>query len=241
MNTIDIRTSLNVVIEYELARLGERILAFIIDQVILWSSVGLLSLLINSTFDRSTTEAINFLIIYPIIIFYTLFFEMVMNGQTPGKKAMNLKAIKLNGREAGSSDYLIRWAFRPVDIWASLGMVSALLISSSEKNQRLGDTLSDMVIVKLKPARRFTLENILQIRKTEGYKVRYPNVVSLGDEEMLLVKNVLSRQRTLRNKAHDEATAEMAAAISARLGIRMPGDYREFLKNLLEDYIVLTR
>ena len=241
MNTVEIRTSQNVVIEYELARLGDRILAFAIDQVILWTSVGILIGLAYWTLDYRSADMVQRFILYPVFVFYTLSFEILLNGQTPGKRLMGLKVMKLSGREGGMSDYMIRWAFRFIDIWTSLGAVASLLISSSEKNQRLGGLLSDTVVVRLKPSRNFQLENILQIRNADSYQVSYPGVANLHDDDMLLVKNALSRQRTFRNKAHDEALEQLATVLAQRLGIGKPGDSHRFLRTLLEDYIVLTR
>ncbi len=119
MKTIDIRTTQNVTISYELAEVRDRILAFILDVIV--KSVGLLILWwlfisLVSEVDSTTSQYFAYIIIIPLAAFYTLFFEIWLNGQTPGKKLLKIKVIKLDGKQPEFYDYLIRWTFRIIDI-----------------------------------------------------------------------------------------------------------------------------
>jgi uncharacterized RDD family membrane protein YckC len=147
MKTIEITTAQKVTIQYELASVGNRIAAFIVDLMVLYGMVLLLTaVFVNLLGGASLFNYFIFLVLVPIMLFYTLMSEILLDGQTLGKRAVGLKVVKLNGDPASAFDYLIRWAFRFTDIWMSAGSVAALLISSSLYSQRLGCLLSGTTV-----------------------------------------------------------------------------------------------
>jgi len=116
------------------------------------------------------------------------------------------------------------------------------LISSSAKTQRLGDMTANTTVIRLSPDLKFKLEDILKINTLENYEPHYPEVKSLTEKDMLLVKQVLSRQRVHNNKAHSELVNQLVAKLCTELDIKLnTRDKIGFLKTLLRDYIVLTR
>src|SRR2546423_14572591 len=109
MRTIEITTTQNVTIEYQLAGVRDRIIAFIIDAVIMWLSMVLLLMIMGVALPKELMQYMIYLAILPIFLFYSLASEIFGNGQSWGKKALGIKVVKINGSEAGVSDYLIRW------------------------------------------------------------------------------------------------------------------------------------
>src|SRR6185295_16998115 len=107
MQTIEINTTQNVVIEYELSDLKDRVLAFIIDAFILYISIMLLSALYHGIFEGGS-EYFYYFVLIPVFVFYSPIMEYFMKGQSPGKKAMNIKVVKLTGEEADVTAYLAR-------------------------------------------------------------------------------------------------------------------------------------
>jgi len=242
MRTIDITTTQKVAIEYELGSLRERFMAFFIDIVIIFCSAFIISILFIMLFSERYFNYFVFILPLPIVLFYTLVSELIMNGQTFGKKAMNIKVVKINGKEPAISDYLIRWVFRLIDIWFSSGSIAAILISSTDKNQRLGDILSNCTVIRTRSRIRFSLNDILNIKSIENYTPSYPGVNRYTEEDMLLVKQVLERVTFYPNTAHKEALNALSEKISSQLDLKeVPYDQVEFLKTVLRDYIVITR
>ncbi len=64
-----------------------------------------------------------------------------MEGQTPGKKLMKIRVVKIDGYQAGFGDYMIRWVFRLIDV-SFAGVVGLISMIVSKNNQRLGDIAS---------------------------------------------------------------------------------------------------
>ncbi len=247
-NTIDIRTTQNVTIEYELATLRERILAFLIDLFLIGTMYFLLLVLALSTIgDEGEESGLLFYFIVgllPLALFmlYHLLSEVLANGQSWGKKSMGIRVVRLDGREPGLSDYLLRAVFHIVDTLTSAGILAAILISTSGKNQRLGDMTANTTVIRMRHKQRFKLEDILRINTLDDYRPQYPEVRQLSEQDMLLVKNALSRYQSYRNRAHHEVIDELVDRLQDLLGIEeTPRDKVAFLKTLIRDYIVLTR
>lgn len=244
MQTIEIRTTQNVTIEYELASLRERFFAIFIDSLIVGSFYFVLLMILTNTVDSVLFDypGLISLILVGMFIFYQLFSEILADGQSWGKKAMGIKVVRLDGKEPGLSDYLLRAVFHMVDSVVSLGIMAALMISSSNKNQRLGDMTAGTTVIRIKFNLRFQLEDILKINTIEDYEPTYPEVRRLSEKDMLLIKTIISRYRKYRNNAHQEVIDELVANLVRQLDISVPPrDKIAFLKTLVRDYIVLTR
>ena len=238
MKTIEINTAQNVTIQYELASFGNRAAAFFIDLIVLF---GLISCLNIFFLQLGSSTVFMYLILLPVMLFYTLCSEILLDGQTIGKRAMGIKVVKLNGDPATAFDYLIRWAFRFLDIWVSAGSIAAMLISSSTYNQRLGCLLSGTTVIKKSSTRTFTLKDILNIQSIQNHHPSFPTVVQLSEEDMLFVKKVLERNKRYKNESHRELLEKLADKIADIIGVNVQRDKEKFLKTILADYIVLTR
>lgn len=241
MSNIAINTTQNVTIEYELASVRERIIAFLMDYFILIISIVFLIFLYSLITGDTNTEYFIYFVIVPFYVFYSLTSEIIGNGQSLGKKAFGIKIIKLNGKEPTTSDYIMRWAFRLIDIYVSLGMVASSLISSGNKGQRLGDLIANTTIVRIRPSRTVSLREILSIKTLLEYKPVYINVRLMKEEEMILIKQVIDRFGKYKNEVHKQALDRIAIATARKLSIEEPKDKLEFLKTILKDYVVLSR
>ena len=123
-----------------------------------------------------------------------------------------------------------------VDTFLSFGALASLLISSSNKSQRLGDMTANTTVIKLKSSLRFQLEDILKINTIDNYEPTYEQVRQLSEKDMLLIKTIISRYRQYPNEAHQKVIKDLTNHISDLLGIvEPPGDKIAFLKTLIRD------
>lgn len=248
MQTIDITTTQNVTIEYELASLRERFLAFFIDLLIVGAIyvvfiIIFMAILGEDSLDSGHTSRF-FAQLLPIglMIIYQLISEVLGNGQSWGKRALGLKVVRLDGKEPSMSDYLLRAVFHMIDTILSMGIIAALLISSSNKRQRMGDMTANTTVIRVKFSLRFRLEDILKINSIADYEPKYPQVRQLSEQDMLQIKTLISRHLRYRNAAHSSVLNELVNNLKEQLSIEEQiTDKIEFLKTLIRDYIVLTR
>lgn len=248
MKSIDITTTQNVTIEYEHASLRERILAYLLDALILTVGYFMFVLLLKAIFGNGLFSGVSdFAIVWlsPIAVFflYNILFEIWNGGQTPGKKAMNIKVIRLDGKDPEWGDVVLRSILHLVDSLASAGVIGLLLIKTTGKCQRLGDMAANTTVIRLFASRfLFRLEDILSISSLETYTPIYPQVRTLSERDMIFIKNALTRYQNFPNNAHYNVVVDLSSYVAPLLQLdHSPNNRVEFLKTLLRDYIVLTR
>lgn len=242
MRTIEVTTTQNVTIEYELADARYRILAFVIDFIIIMLAIFFVNIFMGISGLWRYKEFVFWFITLPFFLFYSLASEILADGQSWGKKALGICVVKINGTKCSAGDYLIRWAFRMVDIYLSVGSVASLLISSTERSQRLGDIAANTTVVRIRPKNNLRLKDIMNIRTFQNYVPKYPAVRQMKESEMLIVKNALERVKKYPNQAHQQAVANLAEILKQRLNVmeNIPNPVN-FINTVLNDYIVLTR
>lgn len=270
MKTIDIVTSNNVTIQYELSSIATRFVGLLLDMVIWWSYLGIaiyFSTLIfvsvtslapeqvtwdawgssiNTSYWKYLFVAIVSLlfvaIIYIPVFFYRFLSEYLFSGRTVGKMATGVRVIKVNGEVPSLTDFFLRSSFMLIDFWMSLGSFGFLTSSSSDRNQRIGDMVAGTVVIRVKPSINYSIRDILSIKTAKNHTPQYPSVTSLTDDDMLLIKNAIERVRKFPNESHKKLITELAQKCQTLLSIEnVPSNKLTFLKTLLQDYIVLTR
>ena len=240
MQTIEIRTTQNVLIDYELASLRERFAAYFLDILIFWSIAVLLTVILAPFFLNAGPFLALFVLLCWIV--YHFLSESLMEGQTVGKRLLSIQVVRVDGKESRSTDHFLRAIFMIPDIMFSGGVVASVLIASSEKKQRFGDMAANTTVVRKKSRSRFLLEDIVKINSMENYEITYPQVRRLSEEDLLLVKNVIDRYEAYQNDSHREAVRDLVKKITEILNLKeTPNRPILFLKTLIRDYIVLTR
>ena len=177
MQTVSVRTAQNVVIDYPVASLGDRILAYFIDVLIIIAYFILIFLIMASGDVGSTALFISTLVIPPFL--YHLLFEIFMNGQSPGKRQMNIKVVRLDGTPATIGNYIIRWLLRLIEIDFLSGAVALLTIAISGKGQRLGDIAAGTTVVKLVKQAAVTAKEVFTLAD-ENYSPVFQQVIQLN-------------------------------------------------------------
>ncbi|HEX7870295.1 MAG TPA: RDD family protein [Chryseobacterium sp.] len=194
MSQIAINTSQNVNINFITASIGERIVAYLIDGLIkvaylvatfyLFFNILNLGHLLDGM-DSWSQNAIYIVLTLPVSL-YPLVLESLMEGQTPGKKVMKIRVVKIDGYQASFGDYLIRWVFRLIDT-TFVGIVGLISMIVSKNNQRLGDIASGTAVISLKNNINIShtiLENI-----NHDYIPTFPQVIGLSDNDMRIIKD----------------------------------------------------
>ncbi len=239
MRVIEITTTQNVTIQYELATVWQRIFAYLLDIII----IMLLSWILGLIFWLGTeSDLVAGIVASIIFFFYTPISEMTIRGQTIGKLALGIRVVKLSGKQPTFTDYMTRWAFRMVDIYFTIGSVGILMIASTDNGQRLGGLLSNTTVVKRENSFKLDLGDLLRLNSREGYEATHRNVTRLSEEDMLLVKSVIDRYQRHPNKAHQDAVLQTTRRLMELLGLNEePKNKLQFLRKVLSDYVVLTR
>ncbi|MFN0035326.1 MAG: RDD family protein [Saprospiraceae bacterium] len=244
--TIEIRTTQNVTIEYELAGLRERALAWLLDAAIVvfgYYLVLIVGVLIVGDGGDMWWGVFFGVVLFLSYFLYNIFFEISRRGQSPGKMALGIKVVRIDGKEPEWSDVTLRALLQLVDSIFCLGVVGGLLIKTTAKAQRLGDMAANTTVIKLQSTTyAFRLADILSISSIENYQPVYPQVRNLSERDMIFVKTALTRLGTYPNQAHEDLVEDLVTRLMPLIGVEQrPFNRVEFLRTLLKDYIVLTR
>jgi uncharacterized RDD family membrane protein YckC len=243
MRTLEIRTAQNVAIEYSLADVRDRALALLVDLIIMAIGSLLLLFIYGALMPQSAQSYINYFTYLPVFVFYTVVSEVATNGYSAGKMLLGIKVVKVNGTEARLSDYLIRWVFRLIDIYFSLGVVGTVMVNSTTRGQRIGDILANTTVIRVKlQNRQIGLKTIEKMRTTSTHVAQYREVLQMNESEMLLIKSTIDQFARYPNEAHKEVIVELATTLRKRLRIvSKEKSELAFLQALINDYIILTR
>ncbi len=193
MSQIAINTSQNVNINFNISSVGERFLAFIIDSVIkiaygivifyLFFGVFDLGYILNGL-DEWSVGAVYSILLFPTII-YPVVLESLMEGQTPGKKVMKIRVVKIDGYQASFGDYLIRWVFRVIDV--SFLIVGFITMIITKNNQRFGDIAAGTAVISLK--NNINISHTILENLKNDYVPTFPQVIGLSDNDMRIIKD----------------------------------------------------
>ena len=136
------------------ASIGERLIALAIDYILLGFYVfSTLALFSRIHLPSDFTMLFFFAIVYLPVLLYAFLCEMFNQGQSFGKRLMNIRVVKADGSTPGIGSYLLRWLLFPIDgpVTGGLGLLVVLLTKNS---QRMGDLAAGTMVIKEKDYRK---------------------------------------------------------------------------------------
>lgn len=214
---IVIETPEKIYFTHQLAEIGTRAAAYLIDIliqigiIILMGILGILSFFNTKMYDNQgyLALAVFYLLIFIFQWFYFAFFEIIMNGSTPGKKACKIKVIKYNGDRLDLPSIVLRNLLRSADsipfpVFNILGGFVALI---NKNNKRLGDMVSGTIVVVDEDINidEPDFETIF-IKKTKGI------ITKLNKENRLSEKDLFILRKVLNSRKENEMSAQISAS-----------------------------
>jgi uncharacterized RDD family membrane protein YckC len=191
-------------LQVELANVGSRTLAILID-----IAVGGLALFIvyavsellahdvaEDWFTKMSTTVLQTALILLIFGFqwcYFNLFEWLWNGQTPGKRLMHLRVIKVDGSPVSGIDVLLRNLSRPIDTLGPMGLIGLLMIFVNRKAQRLGDLMARTLVIH-ETAIDWSIFDPVAARKEEASGAIAAPVIRLSSKQWELLHRYLNRR-----------------------------------------------
>jgi len=258
MPIIQIATAFNIDLEFEIAEFHKRLLAYIIDYVLMIIFLFSMKYLLYAGFHINFEEnmGLDILVISVPMLLYSLLTELWMNGQTVGKKILGIRVISLEGGEPTFGQYILRWITKFFEwpflfgyiffskeallvytfITGLLGIAVVITIAVTPKSQRLGDLAAGTVVVNTRS--KLTVEDtvFMEVNKTD-YKVMFPDVMRLSDRDINTIKSVLTQAA---KRSNYEMCNRVATKVKDVLKITTDMHSDQFLEKLLEDYNYLA-
>jgi uncharacterized membrane protein SpoIIM required for sporulation/uncharacterized RDD family membrane protein YckC len=209
---LEVETPEHVVLDLEIAGVGSRALAAILDMIILVGSfLGVMTVLAILAGYGLTVGRLGSAILllggFAAWTGYFIFFEGLRQGQTPGKRAVGIRVVMDTGYAVTLSAAAARNLLRTADFLPPPYLTGALLVALHPRAKRLGDMVAGTVVARDRPA------------ETAGARPRLPastepdTLPELTDAEFQLLAQYAARETQLAPAAR----GRLAVAIAARL------------------------
>jgi len=234
-DTLRIDTPENVMFGYHVAGIGSRFLAALVDSLLIIvlevvvNAAGLLvaRFVFKFSFASDDTTGLAWLLgVFGLLSFallwgYYIFFEMLWNGQSPGKRWVGLRVLRLDGTPITLSESIIRNLVRLVDFLPAYYGVGVVAMFISSQSRRLGDLAAGTVVVHDRAA--VTLESLAAAPAARPNPALTPSAGSgqwpverLTSRDLEMAEDFLRRRDTLANRG--ELARRIAQALLTRMG-----------------------
>ena len=227
-------TSQYVQIDQTPAGVGERIFARLLDFLIMFLyGIGFLYLNesagISSLFNGDYMMLVVFIACLPVI-FYSLIWELLNRGRSPGKMAFGMRVVMRDGTTPTLGAYSMRWMLMLIDVWFSgIGLAIILL---NKNNQRFGDLAAGTMVIKERDYHRMQVSLDEFDYLSRGYKPVFRQAENLSLEQVNIIHETLTRDDVNRPRR----IAELAGKVKEFLKITPSTDDESFLHTLTRDY-----
>jgi len=229
-----------VSLQYDIAGIGSRGAAILVDLLVqgvisLALYVILLGFLLVAAFVNGLdggTSMTGFIVVFVLFIValfvltlgYNLVFEILWNGQTPGKRSVGIRVIRENGYPIRPIDAVIRNVLRIIDYLPFAYAVGVFAMLFNARARRLGDFAAGTIVVREGPrtALGFSGSQTNDVRPT-----------ALDPEDATLVRDFLMRRSSLEPQARRQLTDRLAAALSARYGLVYDSEPEPMLERIV--------
>jgi uncharacterized RDD family membrane protein YckC len=233
-----IDTPEQVAIEFNIAGIGSRFMAVLIDnfiQAAITIAAVLLGAIVMSAGKVPALWSMALLILWVFLVYwgYFTYFETKWAGQTPGKKLVKIRVIKTDGRPIGLMDAMVRNLIRVIDYLPSAYLVGIVSMFVDSKNRRLGDFAAGTLVVHDREENATGLTSPLPTETAAETGATY-DVRNLGTNDLILIETFLARRFDINPEARFENGDKLATMIRTRLGIseaEAPND-EEFLEKI---------
>ncbi|MGH7707915.1 MAG: RDD family protein [Vulcanimicrobiaceae bacterium] len=227
---VDVATGEGVAFSYELAGLGSRFLAVLIDLALQLVAAGLIGALLVwaasalpagvrlpvAAQSRKTVRALLYagLIVALFLLFfgYFIIFEWRWNGRTPGKRLLGIRVVRDGGFPLDFASSVVRNVVRILEFGLGFYAIAAISALISPLNQRLGDLAAGTIVVRDSP-----YERLGQTTPSADGEPTDPIVHELSAGERDLIRRYADRRAALVAPARERLAAQLADRIRPKL------------------------
>jgi uncharacterized RDD family membrane protein YckC len=226
IDQFQIDTPENISFRYDIAGIGSRFLANLVDALIqgfvyaglLFSAAILFNLFSGTRLPNQISNLITagiLLVIFLVQFGYFILFEIALNGQTPGKRLVGLRVIKENGYPLGALDSIIRNIVRIIDFFPFAYGIGLIVMFLNPRAKRLGDFAAGTIVVRVRDQVQLSDLQKIDVAPASLHPVELPGIDNLREADIEMIESFLMRRSQLRNS--DELAQTLSQSIVGRL------------------------
>ncbi len=234
-----VETPENVEVRLELAGVGSRAAALLLDLVILVIGAVVLGIVSNLWTDFGPggdaggwVLAALVLVAFVFLFGYFALFEALNNGRTPGKQALGIRVVMDTGRPITPTAAVVRTLLRLVDCLVPASFLPGFfLIVFSRSNKRLGDMAAGTIVVRDRPTDWILGAAAVGAEQEEVLETGPPE---LSEDEFRLLDRLLGRLNDLDPVVQARMMADLARRFEPRIP-RRTADAQAYLVQVLAE------
>ena len=218
--SLDVATPERVALSLPVAGIGYRCLAYLADLCLLFFfwvvAYFLFTLLVSDVvgFFQGLTGFTQTLLVLGVFatqwVYWTLF-EVLMGGQTPGKRLVGIRVVRMDGSPVGVLESAVRNLLRVVDSLPGVYAVGCLCVLFTRQHRRVGDLVAGTLLVR---EERIDLDKYTAAPASADAPRAAPRGPRLSAEDQELILSFLARAPDLE----PEARARLGAKLVERYG-----------------------
>jgi uncharacterized membrane protein SpoIIM required for sporulation len=235
-----VETPEHVEVQLELAGVGSRMAAALLDSFLLFLTLVLVTTVGNALMgsDGPTGVAAGWAIALVILLVFGLFFgyftafEALNGGRTPGKQSLGIRVVMDTGRPVTAGAAVVRNLVRLLDCYFPLlpFVPAVTLMFLHKSNKRLGDMAAGTIVVRDRPT-DWILGAKAEPEREEPVEAGPPE---LSEDEFRLLDRFLGRLNELEPAVHVRLTTDLARRFEARIPRRV-ADTQAYLVQVFSD------
>lgn len=204
-----------VVLDLETAGFASRAAAAAIDLilqlVILFIVLLVLGLGLATNMSASTGQTVLAFVTFGIIFGYPIVFETGWRGRTPGKAALRLRAVTVDGAPIHLREAILRAMGGIVDRFVPPGGITGVLfVIGTPRHQRVGDLLAGTIVIR--DPRQYVPAPALWYSPPWGLE-EYAEAIDpspITSEQYTVIRSFLTRVDTLAPAARQTLAMDLA-------------------------------
>lgn len=231
-----VATPESVSFSYDVAGIGSRFMAACVD-FLAWFVIALGISILYNQIDRqirnpalaSALEAIYIGFTFLLYWAYYIVFELVWGGQSPGKRLVGLRVIRIDGAPAAPGQIIIRNIMRLVDLFPGFYMTGLMTMFLNSQSRRLGDLAAGTLVV-----REGRAVSLAEVSRSSGPAIRLSEQAAaeaaalpihrLDQERRSLTREFIARRNDMSPRQRALLAMQIAGSVAQQLDMPQPAN-----------------
>lgn len=216
-----------VVLEFETAGVASRVLARLVDGLVLFAALFAYSILINVAVGPNGSQAVAVILLVlfgAFVVFgYWIVLETMWGGRTVGKAALGLRVVTVEGAPITFRHAAIRAIIGVVDfLFPPVGPVAVITVLTTRREQRLGDLAAGTIVLRERSATEVAQPLQLTSPPNGDVLVAALRSARLDEQQYNVLRRFLLRAHEFSPEARSSLAASIAGAIVVSTGVERP-------------------
>ena len=227
---VRIETPEQIEVSLEIAGIGSRFVAQVMDWLIKWGillaivvlvsiAAGMLGAALSS--DKTISSllaALAIVLFYAFLLGFDIYFEVRHNGQTPGKKIAGIRVLREGGAPLDFRSACVRNLLGMADFLPSFYLLGGFLMMVSSRGQRLGDMAAGTLVIRERAMQPPTeLHATIEQHASEEFPFTAEHLGACSANDRFLLRSFFQRAGEMEEGPREQLALRLTDAFVQKL------------------------